>query len=97
MNVIRSCEVLVRPLVSEKSSAVLERNQVVFRVDRRATKPQIRAAVERLFRVQVTAVNTLVVKGKVKRLRGIRGRRSDQKKAFVTLASGQSIDLGSEV
>ncbi len=97
MNVIRSCEVLVRPLVSEKSSAVLEHNQVVFRVNRRATKPQIRAAVERLFKVEVVAVNTLVTKGKWKRLRGIKGRRSDQKKAFVTLAPGQTIDLGSEV
>ena len=97
MNVARSCEVLLRPLVTEKSSAALEHNQLVFRVNRAATKPQIRAAVERLFKVKVTAVNTLVAKGKTKRLRGIKGRRSDQKKAFVTLAPGQSVDLGSEV
>ena len=97
MNVSRSCEIVLRPLVTEKSSAALEHNQVVFRVNREATKRQIREAVERLFKVKVTAVNTLVAKGKTKRLRGIKGRRSDQKKAFVTLASGQSIDLGSEV
>lgn len=97
MNVSQSCEIVLRPLVTEKSSAALEHNQVVFRVNRQATKQQIREAVERLFKVKVTAVNTLVAKGKTKRLRGIKGRRSDQKKAFVTLAPGQSIDLGSEV
>ncbi len=97
MNVERSCEIVLRPLVTEKSSAALEHNQVVFRVNRQATKAQIREAVERLFKVKVTAVNTLVAKGKTKRLRGVKGRRSDVKKAFVTLEAGQSIDLGSEV
>lgn len=97
MNVARSCEIVIRPLVTEKSSAALEHNQVVFRVSMKATKPQIRKAVEELFKVKVTSVNTLISKGKSKRLRGIKGRRSDMKKAFVSLAAGQSIDLGSEI
>ncbi len=97
MNVSRSCEIVLRPLVTEKSTAALEANQVVFRVSRTATKPQIRAAVERLFKVKVVAVNTLITKGKVKRLRGVKGRRQDMKKAFVTLDEGQSIEIGSEI
>ncbi len=97
MTVARSCEIILRPLVTEKSSAALEHNQVVFRVSRSASKPQIRKAVEELFKVKVASVNTLVSKGKTKRLRGVTGRRSDMKKAFVTLAAGQSIDLGSEI
>ncbi|MDP3527380.1 MAG: 50S ribosomal protein L23, partial [Hoeflea sp.] len=66
---------------------------VVFNVARRASKPEIKAAVEALFGVKVTAVNTLLRKGKTKRLRGIAGRQSDVKKAYVTLAEGQSIDV----
>ena len=81
------------PIVTEKSTAVSEHNQVMFRVAPDATKPQIREAVEGLFGVKVTAVNTLVQKGKTKRFKGRPGKRSDVKKAFVTLAAGQSIDL----
>jgi large subunit ribosomal protein L23 len=66
---------------------------VTFRVPLDATKPEIKQAVESLFKVQVTGVNTLVQKGKNKRFRGIRGRRSDEKKAVVTLAEGHSIDV----
>jgi len=66
---------------------------VVFNVDRKATKPEIKAAVEALFGVKVTGVNTLVRKGKVKRFRGTIGRQSDVKKAIVTLAEGHSIDI----
>jgi large subunit ribosomal protein L23 len=81
------------PIVTEKSTAVSEHNQVMFRVAIDATKPQIKAAVETLFGVKVTAVNTLVQKGKTKRFKGRPGKRSDVKKAFVRLAAGQSIDL----
>jgi large subunit ribosomal protein L23 len=84
---------IVSPLVTEKATALSERNQVVFEVAIDATKPQIKAAVEGLFNVRVLAVNTLVVKGKTKRFRGREGRRSDWKKAMVRLAEGQSIDL----
>ena len=70
-----------------------EANQVVFNVACDATKPQIKEAVETLFKVKVKAVNTLVRKGKIKRFRGRLGQQSDVKKAFVTLEDGQSIDV----
>ena len=72
---------------------VSQHNQVVFRVPLDASKPQIKKAVEALFKVTVTGVNTSIAKGKLKRFRGRPGRRSDVKKAFVTLAEGQSIDV----
>ncbi len=81
------------PVVTEKATMLSERHQFVFRVAIEATKPEIKAAVEGLFGVTVIGVNTLVQKGKTKRFRGHPGRRSDMKKAFVTLAEGQSIDL----
>jgi large subunit ribosomal protein L23 len=81
------------PIITEKSTAISEHNQVMFRVAPHATKPQIKEAVEGLFGVQVMAVNTLVQKGKTKRFKGRPGKRSDVKKAFVKLAEGQSIDL----
>jgi large subunit ribosomal protein L23 len=84
---------ILSPLVTEKATALSERNQVVFKVAIDATKPQIKAAVEGLFGVKVEAVNTLVVKGKAKRFKGRPGQRSDWKKAMVRLAEGQSIDL----
>ncbi len=89
----RMYQTILSPLVTEKATALSERNQVVFEVALDATKPQIKAAVEGLFNVKVLAVNTLVVKGKTKRFRGREGRRSDWKKAMVRLAEGQSIDL----
>jgi large subunit ribosomal protein L23 len=70
-----------------------EQNQVVFNVAKKATKPEIKAAVEALFGVKVTGVNTLVRKGKVKRFRGTIGRQNDVKKAIVTLADGDAIDV----
>ena len=73
--------------------SLTEQNKVVFRVAPKATKPQIKEAVEKLFDVKVTAVNTLVTKGKKKIFRGLRGQRSDVKKAIVTLAEGHSIDV----
>ena len=72
---------------------VSEHNQVVFNVRRTATKPEIKSAVEQLFNVKVKAVNTLNRKGKIKRFKGIIGKRSDVKKAIVTLEDGQSIDV----
>ncbi|AKI00928.1 MULTISPECIES: 50S ribosomal protein L23 [Hoeflea] len=93
MTDIRHYDVIVSPAITEKSTMVSEQNQVVFNVARRASKPEIKAAVEALFGVKVTAVNTLLRKGKTKRFRGIAGRQSDVKKAYVTLAEGQSIDV----
>ena len=86
-------DVIKSPVITEKSTLVSEANQVIFKVAPKATKPQIKAAVESLFNVKVKAVNTLVRKGKVKRFRGTVGRQSDVKKAVVTLADGQSIDV----
>ena len=88
-----SYDVIVRPVITEKSTAASEHNKVVFVVAPTATKPQIKAAVEGLFKVKVTAVNTLVRKGKNRRFRGIKGRTSDTKRAIVTLAEGQRIDV----
>ena len=93
MTDLRHYDVIVSQAITEKSTMASERNQVVFNVAKKATKPEIKAAIEALFGVKVTAVNTLVRKGKVKRFRGTVGRQSDVKKAVVTLADGQSIDV----
>lgn len=93
MNRLAMYDIILAPVVTEKSTRVSEHNQVVFKVRPEATKPEIKAAVEGLFNVKVTAVNTLVQKGKTKRFRGRVGYRSDVKKAIVTLAEGQSIDV----
>jgi large subunit ribosomal protein L23 len=93
MTDLRHYDVIVSPAITEKSTMASEQNQVVFNVAKKATKPEIKAAVEALFSVKVTAVNTLVRKGKVKRFRGTVGRQGDVKKAIVTLADGQSIDV----
>jgi len=89
----RMYQVIVSPLVTEKATRLNELSQVTFRVALDATKPEIKAAVERLFSVTVEGVNTVVMKGKTKRFRGREGRRSDWKKAIVKLQAGQSIDL----
>ncbi len=86
-------DVIVNPVITEKSTMASEYNQVIFNVARHATKPQIKEAVERLFEVKVKAVNTLVRKGKSKRFKGRLGQQSDVKKAIVTLVEGQSIDV----
>ena len=93
MTDLRHYDVIRTPAITEKSTLVSENNQVVFNVARDASKPEIKAAIEALFGVKVKAVNTTVRKGKVKRFRGIVGRQSDVKKAIVTLAEGQSIDV----
>ena len=89
----RHYETVLSPVITEKATVLSEQNKVVFRVAKDATKDEIAAAVEELFKVTVTKVNTMVTKGKTKRFRGIMGRRSDVKKAIVTLAEGQSIDI----
>jgi large subunit ribosomal protein L23 len=90
---VRHYDVIVAPHITEKATLLSENNAVVFKVAGSSTKPQIKAAVEALFDVKVTAVNTLVQKGKVKRWKGKPYTRSDVKKAIVTLAEGQSIDV----
>ena len=97
MTTERDYDVLVGPLVTEKATMLSEHRQIAFRVRLDATKAEIRRAVERLFDVKVTGVNTLRVKGKSKVFRGRRGQRSDYKKAIVTLAEGQSVDYLSGV
>ena len=89
----RHYDVILSPVVTEKATTASEHNQVVFRVAKTATKPEIKEAVEKLFNVKVTGVNTLVTKGKTKFFKGRAGVRSDVKKAVVTLAEGHSIDI----
>lgn len=89
----RMYDMVRAPVITEKSTMGAEHNQVTFRVPLEATKPEIKVAVENLFKVKVKKVNTLRQKGKVKRFRGIVGRRSDSKKAIVTLEEGHTIDV----
>lgn len=93
MTDLRHYDVIVAPHITEKATILSENNQMVFKVALNASKPEIKAAIEALFDVKVTAVNTIVRKGKTKRFRGTAGRQSDIKKAIVTLAEGQSIDV----
>jgi large subunit ribosomal protein L23 len=86
-------DVILSPVITEKATRLSEANQVVFRVARDATKPQIKKAVEDLFKVKVTAVNTVRTRGKVKAFRGVRFQKSEVKKAVVTLAEGFQIDV----
>ncbi len=86
-------DVILAPVITEKATYASENGQVIFKVAKTATKPEIKKAVETLFSVKVKAVNTLVNKGKTKRFRGIKGRQSDVKKAVVTLEEGHSIDV----
>ena len=90
---VRHYDVVLSPVITEKSTMLSEHNAVVFRVAKGATKPAIKAAVEALFDVSVTKVNTLNQKGKAKLWKGKPYTRSDVKKAVVTLAAGQSIDV----
>ncbi len=89
----RHYDTILSPVITEKSTLLSEQNKVVFKVADDASKDEIAAAVEALFKVKVTKVNTVVTKGKTKRFKGIMGRRSDVKKAIVTLQEGQSIDV----
>jgi large subunit ribosomal protein L23 len=93
----RHYDLIVSPVITEKATIASDSNQFVFKVRREATKPQIKAAIEKLFDVKVTAVNTLLRKGKSKVFRGMRGKQQDVKKAVVTLADGHRIDVTSGV
>lgn len=93
----RDYEVILGPVVTEKSTLGAQYGQITFKVRNDASKPEIKRAVESLWSVDVTKVNTNVVKGKTKRFRGVVGKRSDYKKAIVTLKEGQTIDLGASV
>lgn len=93
MKKLDSYDVIIAPVVTEKSTMASEFNKVVFKVRAEASKPDIKSAVEQLFNVKVKSVNTLVRKGKVKQFRGRRGIQSDVKKAIVTLEEGHSIDV----
>lgn len=94
MNQQRLTQVILAPIVSEKSNVLAEkRNQMTFKVLENATKPEIKAAVELLFGVEVASVTTVTIKGKTKRFGRTLGRRSDVKKAYVSLAAGQELNL----
>ena len=93
----RHYDIVLAPHITEKSTMVSEYNAVVFKVAGTASKPEIKAAVEALFNVDVTNVNTIVTKGKTKKWKGQPYKRSDVKKAIVTLAEGQSIDITSGI
>ena len=93
----RHYDVVLAPHITEKSTMLSEHNAVVFKVAGTASKPEIKAAVEALFNVSVTNVNTMITKGKTKKWKGQAYKRSDAKKAIVTLAAGQSIDITSGI
>ena len=93
----RHYDIVLAPHITEKSTMLSEHNAVVFKVASDASKPEIKAAVEALFNVKVTGVNTLVTKGKTKKWKGKPYQRSDSKKAIVTLAEGNSIDITSGI
>ena len=93
----RHYDVVLAPHITEKSTMLSENNAVVFKVASSASKPEIKAAVEALFNVKVTGVNTMITKGKSKKWKGKPYQRSDSKKAIVTLAEGNSIDITSGI
>ena len=93
MSALTAYDVILSPVITEKATAASENNQVVFKVHRDATKPEIKAAIEELFKVKVLSVNTLTRKGKTKHFRGVKGKQQDVKKAIVRLAEGDKIDV----
>jgi large subunit ribosomal protein L23 len=93
MSAVKHYDRILAPVITEKATLLSEQNKVVFRVPLDATKQDVKEAVEALFKVKVQAVNTLRQKGKTKNYRGREGRRSDRKKAIVTLAEGHAIDV----
>ena len=86
-------DLLRRPIITEKATNASESGAVVFEVSMRASKPEIKKAVEELFKVKVKSVNTLIAKGKIKRFKGKLGKRKDSKKAYVMLEDGNTIDV----
>ncbi|HEY8263983.1 MAG TPA: 50S ribosomal protein L23 [Methyloceanibacter sp.] len=97
MSALSAYDIILSPVITEKSSMASEANQVVFKVRRNATKPEIKAAIEQLFKVKVVGVNTLLRKGKTKQFRGVKGKQQDVKKAIVTLAEGEKIDVTTRI
>jgi len=95
MTDLKAYDIIRTPVITEKATLASENNQVIFEVARDATKPEIKSAIEELFKVKVKSVNTILTKGKVKKFRGMSYRRSDTKKAVVTLMEGHSIDVTS--
>ena len=93
----KAYQVILNPLVTEKSTQQSEFNKMVFSVPVNATKLEVKSSIEKIFSVKVKSVNTILLKGKVKRFKGVLGRRSNTKKAIVTLASGNTIDLSAGV
>lgn len=93
MNTLEAYDIILSPIVTEKSTMASEHNKVLFRVPLSASKPKIKAAIETLFGVKVKAVNTIVVEGKWKRFKSTIAKRNDWKKAIVTLEEGHSIDV----
>ena len=93
----KAYQIILNPLVTEKSTQQAEFNKMVFSVPVNATKLEVKSSIEKIFSVKVTSVNTILLKGKVKRFKGVLGRRSNTKKAIVTLAPGNTIDLSAGV
>ena len=93
----KAYQIILNPLVTEKSTQQSEFNKMVFSVPVNATKLEVKQSIEKIFSVKVMAVNTILLKGKVKRFKGVLGRRSNTKKAIVTLAPGNTIDLSAGV
>ena len=93
----KAYQIILNPMVTEKSTQQSEFNKMVFSVPVNATKLEVKSSIERIFSVKVTSVNTILLKGKVKRFKGVLGRRSNTKKAIVTLAPGNTIDLSAGV
>ena len=93
----KAYQVILNPLVTEKSTQQSEFNKMLFAVPVNATKLEVKSSIEKIFSVKVKTVNTILLKGKVKRFKGVLGRRSNTKKAIVTLAPGNTIDLSAGV
>ena len=93
----KAYQIILNPLVTEKSTQQSEFNKIVFSVPVNATKLEVKSSIEKIFSVKVKSVNTILLKGKVKRFKGVVGRRSNTKKAIVTLAPGNTIDLSAGV
>ena len=93
----KSYQVILKPLVTEKATQMSEYNKMVFAVPLNASKLEVKSSIEKIFSVKVKTVNTIVLKGKLKRFKGILGKRSNLKKAIVTLAPGNTIDLSAGV
>ena len=97
INQNKAYQIVLNPLVTEKSTQLSQYNKMVFSVPINATKLEVKSSIEKIFSVKVKTVNTLLLKGKVKRFKGILGRRPNTKKAIVTLAPGNTIDLSAGV